>query len=337
MADTTLLLLPLLAAAQAQKHVTHNDALLRLDALVQLAVIDRDLTAPPGSPSDGDRYIPASGATGDWAGWDLNIAWYVDGVWSKLVPREGWLAWVADEDALLVWDGAAWSALGGGGGGAVDSVFGRAGAVSAQAGDYEDGQITAAASATNYTPTGASVEGHLAGIDTVLGAGGGGGGGLTLTEPSEVATTSGTAVGITGLSGAKIIRLGFEGISTDGTSLPIIQIGDAGGYETSGYLAAGTRADPGSGAGAGTSTAGFVIAGGWGGASLSFSGFADLSLLDAGTNLWACQGLIYVSNGAPYAFAGTKALSGALDRIQLTTVGGTDTFDAGKLHAPHIG
>ena len=109
MADTTHLILPLLAAAQAQKHVTHNDALLRLDALVQLSVKDRDLTAPPGAPADGDRYIPASGATGAWAGWDLNIAWFIDGVWTKLVPREGWRAWVDDEDLLLVWDGAAWA------------------------------------------------------------------------------------------------------------------------------------------------------------------------------------------------------------------------------------
>lgn len=108
MADTTHLQLPLLAAAQAQRHVTHNEALLRLDALVQLAVIDRDLTAPPAIPSDGDRYIPASGATGAWADWDWNIAWFVDGVWTKLVPREGWRVWIEDEDVLLVWDGAAW-------------------------------------------------------------------------------------------------------------------------------------------------------------------------------------------------------------------------------------
>ena len=53
-------LLPYLLAAQAQKHVTHNEALRLLDGLVQLAVLDRDLTAPPGAPADGDRYIVAS-------------------------------------------------------------------------------------------------------------------------------------------------------------------------------------------------------------------------------------------------------------------------------------
>ena len=71
---TTHLLLPYILASQAQKHVPHNEALRILDGLVQLSVLDRDLTAPPGSPADGDRYIVGSGATGDRAGWDLNVA-----------------------------------------------------------------------------------------------------------------------------------------------------------------------------------------------------------------------------------------------------------------------
>ena len=90
---------------QAQKHVTHNEALRLLDGLVQLSVLDRDLTAPPGSPADGDRYIVASGATGDWAGWDLNVALWTDGAWLRLPPRTGWRAWVEDEGLLLVYDG----------------------------------------------------------------------------------------------------------------------------------------------------------------------------------------------------------------------------------------
>ena len=67
------LLLPFILAAQAQKHVTHNEAIRLLDAIVQLSVLDCDLTAPPASPIDGDRYIVASGATGLWVGWDLNV------------------------------------------------------------------------------------------------------------------------------------------------------------------------------------------------------------------------------------------------------------------------
>jgi hypothetical protein len=105
---TTNLLLPYILAAQAQKHVTHNEALRLLDGLVQLSVLDRDLTAPPGSPADGDRYIVGSGAAGDWAGWDLNVALWTDGAWLRLPPRTGWRAWVEDEELLLVYDGSAW-------------------------------------------------------------------------------------------------------------------------------------------------------------------------------------------------------------------------------------
>ena len=106
--DTTNLKLPYLLASQAQKHVTHNEALRLLDGLVQLSVLDRDLAAPSASPADGDRYIVGPGATGDWAGWDLNVALWTDGAWLRLPPRTGWRAWVEDEGLLLVYDGAGW-------------------------------------------------------------------------------------------------------------------------------------------------------------------------------------------------------------------------------------
>jgi len=105
---TTHLLLPYILAAQAQKHVTHNEALRILDGLVQLSVLDRDLTAPPGSPTDGERYIVGSGASGDWMGWDLNVALWMDGAWLRLPPRTGWRAWIEDENVLLVYDGSSW-------------------------------------------------------------------------------------------------------------------------------------------------------------------------------------------------------------------------------------
>jgi hypothetical protein len=102
MSDTTTnLLQPYILAAQAQKHVTHNEALRLLDGLVHLSVLDRDLTAPPGSPADGDRYIVGSGATGEWAGWDLNVALFTDGAWLRLPPRAGWRTWVEDEQLLV--------------------------------------------------------------------------------------------------------------------------------------------------------------------------------------------------------------------------------------------
>ena len=68
---TTHLLMPYILASQAQMHVTHNEALRLLDAIVQLSVLDRTRTAPPASPVDGDRHIVASGATGLWSGWVL--------------------------------------------------------------------------------------------------------------------------------------------------------------------------------------------------------------------------------------------------------------------------
>lgn len=112
MSDASMhLALPYLLANQAQKHVTVNEALRLLDGLVQLAVLDRTETAPPATPADGDRHIVASGAAGDWAGWDLNVAYWVDGAWMRLVPRPGWRAWVEAEAALLVWTGAAWLPL----------------------------------------------------------------------------------------------------------------------------------------------------------------------------------------------------------------------------------
>ncbi|MDO8985657.1 DUF2793 domain-containing protein [Cypionkella sp.] len=109
---TTHLLLPYILAAQAQKHITHNEALRLLDAMVQLSVLDRSLTTPPASPVDGDRHLVASGSTGLWAGWDLNVAFWIDGVWMRLVPRPGWLAWIADEAVFAVWNGTSWDPVG---------------------------------------------------------------------------------------------------------------------------------------------------------------------------------------------------------------------------------
>ncbi|MDX2287714.1 MAG: DUF2793 domain-containing protein [Hyphomicrobiaceae bacterium] len=115
MSETAHLKLPYIIAAQSQKHVTHNEALRRIDGIVQLSVLDRDLPAPPATPSEGDRYIIAASATGDWAGHDADIALFVDGAWVIVEAREGFLAWVADEDRIVVFDGAAWVDLDGGG------------------------------------------------------------------------------------------------------------------------------------------------------------------------------------------------------------------------------
>ena len=119
MADTTRLELPLLSAAQAQKHVTVNEALKLLDTIVQAGVLDKDLTAPPGSPTNGDIYIVASGGTGDWVGHDDDIAVFQDGGWVFITPRTGWVVWVDDEQALNIYSSGSWGALSLASGGAV--------------------------------------------------------------------------------------------------------------------------------------------------------------------------------------------------------------------------
>ena len=108
MDQTANLALDYIMPQQAQKFVTHNEALRDLDTLVQLSVLDRDLAVPPGSPAAGDRYLVASGATGGWAGADGKIAAWQDGLWLFYVPRPGWRVWVGDEHLLVVWTGAAW-------------------------------------------------------------------------------------------------------------------------------------------------------------------------------------------------------------------------------------
>ena len=100
--------LPLLAAAQAQKHVTHNEAILALDALVHLSVSSRAVADPPPSAEDRARFIVASPAAGDWAGREGDVAVRLDGAWRYFSPGSGWRAWVEDEAVLLVHDGAAW-------------------------------------------------------------------------------------------------------------------------------------------------------------------------------------------------------------------------------------
>src|ERR1700754_4239801 len=99
MTNTTNLALPCIEAAQAQRHVTHNEALRLLDTLVQLTVLDRDLNAPPASPVDGQCWIvkASPSPTGAWAGHGNHLVAWQDGAWQFSVPRTGWIAYVVDE------------------------------------------------------------------------------------------------------------------------------------------------------------------------------------------------------------------------------------------------
>lgn len=110
MSDSPLLGLPYLAASQAQKHVTLNDALSLVDGLLHLSVISRVVATPPVTPVDGDRYLIAAAATGDWLSHAGHVALRVAGAWRFLVPRNGWRIWIEAESIFLVFNGTSWSA-----------------------------------------------------------------------------------------------------------------------------------------------------------------------------------------------------------------------------------
>jgi hypothetical protein len=109
--DTTILSLPLILPAQAQKHVTHNEALLMLDLMVQLSVINRTLTTAPALPTIGDRHIVAAGATGPWVGQSGRIALFTEAGWQFTQPLNGWQAYVMAESQMAFYNGLAWVAL----------------------------------------------------------------------------------------------------------------------------------------------------------------------------------------------------------------------------------
>jgi Protein of unknown function (DUF2793)/Collagen triple helix repeat (20 copies) len=101
--------LPYLAAAQSQKHVTHNEALRALDAVVQIAVVSRTATAPPATPVNGIRYLVPAAASGAWAGQTTKLAAFQDGAWVFFAAIAGWLVWITDEAKLVVFDGTQWT------------------------------------------------------------------------------------------------------------------------------------------------------------------------------------------------------------------------------------
>lgn len=111
MENSANLLLPYIMPSQAQKHVTHNEAIQALDALVQIAIASRDETVPPNGPPAGARYIVAEMAIGAWAGKAGKIAAWQDGAWNFHTPREGWVAWCIADSEVLVFTQGGWARL----------------------------------------------------------------------------------------------------------------------------------------------------------------------------------------------------------------------------------
>jgi hypothetical protein len=154
--------------------------------------------------------------------------------------------------------------------------------------------------------------------------------GGAVTSGTAVASTSGTAINFTSIpSWVKKITVMFRGVSTNGTANYLIQIG-SGSYTTSGYLGASS----GIAASVFTTafTTGFGIVNAAGSAANTFHGTVVLSLLDSSVNSWTAFGSFARSDAAGTGVtAGSVALAGVLDRIQVTTTA-TDTFDAGSIN-----
>jgi hypothetical protein len=105
--------LSFLQPAQAQKHVTVNESLLRLEALIQLGVTSATTAVQPSSPIDGSVYILPAGKTGSaWGAMtDGALAYWPDGAWEQITPKEGWIGFIRDTDLFVHFTGAAWSPM----------------------------------------------------------------------------------------------------------------------------------------------------------------------------------------------------------------------------------
>ncbi len=103
--------LPYIAAGQAQKHITHNDALDLADALINLTVLSRVVSAPPATPTNGARYLLPATPTGTFAGQGGNIALYQNASWRYIIPKIGWRCYIVDEQIITAFNGTSWNAL----------------------------------------------------------------------------------------------------------------------------------------------------------------------------------------------------------------------------------
>jgi hypothetical protein len=102
--------LPFLQPSQAQKHVTHNEALRRLDIVVQLRLQQTGANVPPAQAQEGEIHGLGTGTTGAWAGQDGMLAAWLDAAWHFVAPQTGWRAWDVAGARLVIWDGTGWTA-----------------------------------------------------------------------------------------------------------------------------------------------------------------------------------------------------------------------------------
>ena len=177
-----------------------------------------------------------------------------------------------------------------------------------------------------------------------------GGGSVTLTEPTTASnvtqtlvaasgtlapivsgtavTASGTSVDFTGIpSWVKRITIVWNGVSTNGSSSPLVQLGDSGGFETTGYLGSGSLIV--------ATVASSTFTTGFGERSQDAAAirYGSWVITNISGNTWVCSGVLGRSDGgATSVTGGTKTLSDTLTQVRITTVNGTDTFDAGTIN-----
>ena len=145
-------------------------------------------------------------------------------------------------------------------------------------------------------------------------------------------SASSTSVDFTGIpSWVKRITVMFDGVSTNGSSNYLVQLGDAGGIENTSYTGSSSRIA--TSVATSNFTTGFGINNGTQTAAYLCQGMMVISLLKASTNTWCASGTFGDSGTAVTTTSGgSKSLSDVLDRVRITTVNGTDTFDAGSIN-----
>jgi hypothetical protein len=150
-----------------------------------------------------------------------------------------------------------------------------------------------------------------------------------ISAGTAVASTSGTSIDFTSIpSWVKRITVMFNGVSTNGTSNMMVQLGDSGGIEATGYISTIISVAASS---AGTAfTTGFGVT--TSAAANTYSGQAIISLQDSATNTWTYTSTLTAGSTTLAVGGGGKATSATLDRVRITTVNGTDTFDAGSIN-----
>ena len=209
------------------------------------------------------------------------------------------------------------------GGGGIIVTSDATGNLNIQSGGSTVVAVTSAGAAVTGT---LSATGSITGSSTVAGSTG-----ILypLTSGTAVATTSGTSIDFTSIpSWVKRITVMLSGVSTNGSSNQLIQIG-SGSVSTTGYLSSNALPNSGGVTGGGTNTTGF----GMGFSNAANIYYGTIIINSFGSNIYvASYNIIVTSIGASAVGGGGITLSGALDRIRLTTVNGTDTFDAGSVN-----